>query len=66
MTLAGLIYNVLGRVPEVGETVDIHSARLVVLEMDHHRITKVRFEDIALDEEGLVVLSESTTPAEPD
>jgi CBS domain containing-hemolysin-like protein len=66
VTLAGLIYNVLGRVPEVGETVNIHSARMVILEMDHHRITKVRFEDIALDAEGSVVLSETKSAAEAD
>lgn len=66
VTLAGLIYNVLGRVPEVGEAVDIHSARIVILEMDHHRITKVRFEDIALDDEGTVVLSETKSAAEPE
>ena len=66
VTLAGLIYNVLGRVPEVGETVNIHSARIVILEMDHHRITKVRFEDIALDDEGSVVLSETKSAAEAD
>ena len=66
VTLAGLIYNVLGRVPEVGEAVDIHSARIVILEMDHHRITKVRFEDIALNSEGAVVLAESKSAAEPE
>ena len=66
VTLAGLIYNVLGRVPEVGETVNIHSARIIILEMDHHRITKVRFEDIALDDEGTVVLSETKSAAEAD
>ena len=66
VTLAGLIYNVLGRVPEVGEAVDIHSARIVILEMDHHRITKVRFEDIALDDQGLVILAESKSAAEPE
>lgn len=66
VTLAGLIYNVLGRVPEVGETVDIPSARIIILEMDHHRITKVRFEDIALDDQGLVILSESKSAAEPE
>jgi len=65
VTLAGLIYNVLGRVPEVGETVDIHSARMVILEMDHHRITKVRFEDIAVDDSGEIILAESKSPAEP-
>jgi len=62
VTLAGLIYKLLGRVPEIGEAVDIPSARLVVLEMDNHRITKVRFEDLALDDEGRVTLAESKSP----
>lgn len=62
VTLAGLIYKLLGRVPEIGEAVDIPSARLVVLEMDNHRITRVRFEDLALDDEGRVTLAESKSP----
>ncbi len=66
VTLAGLIYHILGRVPEVGETVDIHSARMVILEMDHHRITKVRFEDVAVNDTGAIVLSDPDSPAHPD
>ena len=66
VTLAGLIYKTLGRVPEVGEAIDIPSARMVIMEMDHHRITKVRFEDIALDENGTIVLSDAKSPAEQE
>ncbi|MBL8420846.1 MAG: HlyC/CorC family transporter [Dechloromonas sp.] len=66
VTLAGLIYDVCGRVPEVGETVDIPSARIVILEMDHHRITRVRFEDIALNDSGEIILAESKSAAEPE
>ncbi len=64
VTLAGLIYKTLGRVPEVGEAINIPSARMVIMEMDHHRITKVRFEDIALDENGKIVLADTKSPAE--
>jgi CBS domain containing-hemolysin-like protein len=66
VTLAGLIYKTLGRVPEVGEAINIPSARMVIMEMDHHRITKVRFEDIALDENGKIVLADKTSPAEQE
>jgi CBS domain containing-hemolysin-like protein len=66
VTLAGLIYKTLGRVPEVGEAIDIPSARMVIMEMDHHRITKVRFEDIALDENGKIVLADPKSPAETE
>jgi putative hemolysin len=66
VTLAGLIYKTLGRVPEVGEAIDIPSARMVIMEMDHHRITKVRFEDIALDENGKIVLADAKSPAEAE
>ena len=66
VTLAGLIYKTLGRVPEVGEAIDIPSARMVIMEMDHHRITKVRFEDIALDENGKIVLADAKSPAEEE
>ena len=66
VTLAGLIYKTLGRVPEVGEAINIPSARMVIMEMDHHRITKVRFEDIALDENGKIVLADTKSPAEQE
>jgi len=65
VTLAGMIYKRLGRVPEVGEIIEIPSARIVILEMDHHRITKVRFEDIALDDAGKVSLADEKSPADP-
>jgi len=64
VTLAGLIYKQLGRVPKTGESIDIPSARLVVLEMDNHRITKVRFEDLALNDDGSVSLVDEISPAD--
>ena len=64
VTLAGLIYKQLGRVPKTGESIDIPSARLVVMEMDNHRITKVRFEDLALNDDGSVSLADDKSPAD--
>jgi CBS domain containing-hemolysin-like protein len=64
VTLAGLIYKQLGRVPKTGESIDIPSARLVVMEMDNHRITKVRFEDLARNDDGSVSLADDKSPAD--
>ena len=44
VTLGGLINHRLGRIAEVGDVVDLEGGRLEVLDMDLHRITKVRFE----------------------
>jgi CBS domain containing-hemolysin-like protein len=64
VTLGGMIYKQIGRVPKIGEVIEIPSARLVVLEMDRHRITRVRFEDIALHADGSVRLVEDDSPAD--
>ncbi|MCP4702456.1 MAG: HlyC/CorC family transporter [Gammaproteobacteria bacterium] len=44
VTLGGLIFHELGRVPGVGDSINLEGGRLEVLEMDHHRITQVLFE----------------------
>jgi len=44
VTLGGLINHRLGRIAEVGDVVELEGGRLEVLDMDLHRITKVRFE----------------------
>jgi putative hemolysin len=44
VTLGGLINHRLGRIAEIGDVVDMEGGRLEVLDMDLHRITKVRFE----------------------
>jgi len=67
VTLGGLIYHTLGHIPAVGESVEMDGGRLEILEMDKHRITKVLFQDTAMDEStGNVRLSEEISPAEPD
>lgn len=43
VTLAGLVYHRLGRIPKVGDAVELELARVEVLEMDYHRIAKVLF-----------------------
>ncbi len=56
VSLAGLIYFKLGRVPRQGDRLELDVGTLEVAEMDRHRITRVRFERSAparpADEEG--------------
>jgi CBS domain containing-hemolysin-like protein len=44
VTLGGLINHRLKRIAKVGDVVELEGGRLEVLDMDGHRITKVRFE----------------------
>ncbi len=57
-TLAGLIYKVLARVPEIGEIVEISGCRITVESMEQHHILQVVLERI--------IVEEPTLPAEPD
>ena len=41
-TLGGLVYNLLGRVPLVGDGVDVADLHLTVLDVDGRRIGRVR------------------------
>ncbi len=45
-TLGGLIYTILGRVPHVGDTVDIDDLHLTVLTVDGHRIKTVKVQRV--------------------
>ena len=41
-TVGGLIFYLLGRIPAIGETVECNGIRLIVLDADERRISKVR------------------------
>ena len=41
-TLAGLVLSVLGRIPDVGESVDVDGWRLTVMRRDRHRVAELR------------------------
>lgn len=45
-TLGGLVYNLLGRVPEVGDSVDSGDVHLTVMEVDGRRIVSVKVQRI--------------------
>lgn len=45
-TLGGLIYNLLGRVPEVGDSVGVADLRLTVLDVDGRRIGRVKVQHL--------------------
>ena len=49
-TLAGLIYSVLGNVPELGEVVEVGGWRFTVLSLDGRRIDQVRAEPLIYQE----------------
>ena len=51
-TLAGLIYSILGSVPELGEAVEVGDWRFTVLSLDGRRIDQVRAEPLTHRETG--------------
>lgn len=51
-TLGGLVYSIMGRVPEIGDTVEVAELRLTVLAVDGRRIVKVKIQRINQDEEN--------------
>jgi CBS domain containing-hemolysin-like protein len=46
-TLAGLLLQRLGRIPEVGDEVRVDGWRLTVMRMDRHRIAELRLAKVA-------------------
>ncbi|WP_130471718.1 hemolysin family protein [Candidatus Magnetaquicoccus inordinatus] len=59
VTIGGLIYQSLGHIPKMNETITIESAELKVVGMDNHRITMVEFRHI---EKVLPTVTESAQP----
>src|SRR5579859_997483 len=45
-TLAGFVMSQLGRIPQAGEQFDFDTRRYTVLQMDHHRIVRVKIENL--------------------
>jgi CBS domain containing-hemolysin-like protein len=45
-TVAGLVAAALGRIPDVGDSVDVRTRRLTVLSVDRHRADRVRITGI--------------------
>jgi CBS domain containing-hemolysin-like protein len=60
-TLTGLIYKHLGRVPEIGDTVQLPGCKITVESMEMHRITQVSFEQNIVDQ-----VTSSTEPYTDD
>ncbi|MCB1904280.1 MAG: HlyC/CorC family transporter, partial [Gammaproteobacteria bacterium] len=65
VTLAGLVYKFLGHIPKNGDQVDLDGGRLEVVEMEGHRITKIKFQDLALNEEGKLDLADRNSQSDP-
>ena len=50
-TLAGFMLTKLGHIPKGGESIDFEGRRLTVVEMDGHRIAKIRVDPIEKEEQ---------------
>jgi CBS domain containing-hemolysin-like protein len=61
-TLAGLVYHRLGRVPGVGDFVELDGFKLTVEEMHEHRITQVGLEAGGTDNEQSLKKAEVDKP----
>jgi putative hemolysin len=63
VTLGGLIHHRLGRIAAVGDVLLLEGARLEVLEMDNHRITRVLFQDSVLSDTDTDATGRNESPA---
>lgn len=69
VTLAGMVYKLLGRVPKVGDKIPLgNDAELEVVGMDNHRITRILFRNLTTDASGKVQLAQAAdqSPAESE
>lgn len=57
-TIAGLVLDVLGRFPELGETLDIEGWRLTIRGLGRHRITQVALRRHPGDDQRTVAISQ--------
>ncbi len=51
-TLGGLVYSILGRVPAVGDSVDVADLHLTVLDVEGRRIVKVKAQRVEQEDEN--------------
>ena len=52
VTVGGLIFDRLGKMPEVGDIIDLENGRLQVMDIEDMRVGKVLFQIRAKDENG--------------
>ncbi len=65
VTIGGLVFNKLGRVPEVGDVVKLENARIQIMEIEELRIVKVLFQVMGIDDAGKWDLADKNSPADP-
>ncbi len=65
-TIAGLVFDTLGRVPEVGDVVEVDNSRIQIMEIEELRIVKVLFQVMARDENGKWQLADADSPEQDD
>ena len=64
VTIAGLVFNRVGRVPEVGDVIRLENGRLQILEIQDLRIMKVLFQVMRIDDQGQWTLADADSPAD--
>lgn len=58
VTIGGLIFDKLGRMPEIGDIIDLDNGRIQVIGMEDMRVRKVLFQIRAMDENGNLQLAD--------
>jgi putative hemolysin len=61
-TIGGLVFNRIGRIPEVGDVVEVDNSRIQILEIEELRIVKVLFQVRAVDASGKWALADTDSP----
>ncbi|MBF0454288.1 MAG: HlyC/CorC family transporter [Magnetococcales bacterium] len=65
VTIGGLVFDQLGRMPEVGDVLDIENGRIQVLEIEDMRVSRVLFQIRKVDEAGnWTLVDEDSSPQE--
>ncbi|MEO5332619.1 MAG: hemolysin family protein [Magnetococcus sp. YQC-5] len=64
VTIGGLVFSRLGRLPEVGDMVKLENGRLQILEIADMRVGKVLFQILAVNETGEWSLADKESPAD--
>ncbi|MBF0295189.1 MAG: HlyC/CorC family transporter [Magnetococcales bacterium] len=62
VTIGGLVFSRLGRIPEVGDVVKLDNGRLQILEIEEMRVVKVLFQILAVNNQGTWSLADADSP----
>lgn len=64
VTIGGLAFNRLGRVPEEGDVIKLNNGRLQILEIEDLRVVRVLFQILSVNDKGEWNLADADSPAD--